>query len=115
MAPSAPTPRLPWGEDRHVRVPAKEAGGRTPQGLRLSALEPPNSASPCISLGCVTLGRDFASLGLRAPLKGAELSVEGSARGMQGLGCGRQTQTGLVSVPQALGLSEAPCLLYREG
>ena len=108
MAPSAPTPQLPWGEDRHVRVPAEKAGGRIPQGLRLPALEPPNPASPCISLGCVTLGRDFASLGLRAPLKGVELSVEGSARGMQGLGClgcGHQTQTGWVSVPQAPGPS----------
>lgn len=104
MAPSTPAPQLPCGEDGHARVPAAAAG--IPQGHGLPVLKPPNPSSLYISLGCVTLGRDLASLGLQAPLKDAELRVGGRIQQMPGLAYRGQTQMGQGSVSKILGLPE---------
>ena len=77
-----------------------------PSGPQAPCPDPPNPSSLCISLDCVTLCRDLASLGLQAPLKGAELRVRGRVQQMPGLGCRGQTQMGRWSVPKMLGLPE---------
>lgn len=101
--PLNPHPSTPLG-----RGQACESSSRCwdPSGPQAPCSEPPNPSSLCIDLECVTLGRDLASLGLQAPLKGAGLRVGGRVQQMPGLGCRGQTQVGQGSVPKMLGLPE---------
>ena len=62
MAPSAATPPNWPGERTGPRTPGREEHSEVSQGFKLPTVEP---QAPCTSLGRVTLGGDFASLGLR--------------------------------------------------